>query len=58
MNFETQLVIAPYKVLQGATAHTAATQPGTPGRTHSLFDKCVGGFRSHPKDEAMIKRLA
>ena len=34
--------VAPYKGLQGATAHTAAT--ATPGRTHSLFDKCTGFF--------------
>ena len=45
-------------------------QPGTPGRTPSLFDKCTGffymrytthgtnGFTSHPKDEAMVKCLA
>ena len=44
-------------------------QPGTPGRTPYLFDKCTGffcmhytthgtnGFMSHPKDEAMAMCL-
>ena len=45
-------------------------QPGTPGRTPSLFDKCTGFFyvrytkhgtnflTSHTKDEVMVKCLA
>ena len=49
-----------YKVLR----RIQQPQPGTPGQTPSLFDKCTGffykrytkhgtnGFTSHPKDEA------
>ena len=58
--------LAPYKGLQGATAHTAATARNTSGRTPSLFGKCSGffymrntthrtiGFTPFLKDEAMV----
>ena len=65
MNSETQM--SPYKGLQGATTHSAATARNT-GPTPSLFDKCTGLFYmrytthgtsglTHPKDEAMVKCL-
>ena len=58
--------VVPYKVIR----RIQHSQPGTPGRAPSLFDKCTGffymrytthgtnGFMSNQKDKAMVKCLA